>query len=112
MSVHIPIGINDALTMLDSRVPLTTGERKMIVDGLYNLAFREGIESEKNRLMQMAADARSSGHRDFASHIEQAVDPIAGIAEYEDPTTRIRRRLAEKKHPLIAEFSEGKPPNA
>jgi hypothetical protein len=102
------MSVEDALTMLDSRIPLTAGERRMIVNGLYNLAFKAGVDSERNRLRQIAASERSFGHRDFASHIEQAVNTTAdAVAEYEDTTTAIRRGLEAKQRNKI----DGRYPN-
>ncbi len=80
MSIHVPIGVNDALTMLDSRIPLTASERKMIVEGLYNLAFEAGVRAEKYR-----------AHDELVQIAQNYSD------EYEDPTTTIRRGLEEKK---------------
>lgn len=71
MPLHLPVSIEDAMTMLDSRIPLTYSERKMIVEGLWDLAFSEG-----------AKQGREAG--------------TEATQEYTDPTTQIRERLMKK----------------
>lgn len=60
--VHEPTSPQDAMEMLDSRLPLLHSEKKLITYGLYDLGFREGaaqgrlagIEAEKKRLKAIA----------------------------------------------------------
>lgn len=102
--VHIPVSIDDAMTMLDARIPLTHAERKIIVDGLYDLAYQEGAKAEKNRLLTIAEQLRDSD-----TPVNRGVGTVlAAIAntdvhnkavnaqEYADPTAAIRERLTDK----------------
>lgn len=86
MTVHVPTSIDDAMVMLDSRVPLTYAERKMIVEGLWNLAFEKGVEAERKRLRDLMVKALDDVKN----------KTILGAPEYEDPTTSIRRKLEFK----------------
>lgn len=85
MSIHLPVSKADAMTMLDARIPLTYAERKMIVDGLYDLAYQKGIEAERERFKQAMRGA--------IERVE-AIPMMTG--EYEDPTRAHRRQLEEK----------------
>jgi hypothetical protein len=85
MSIHPSESIEDAMTMLDSRLPLTYGERKLIVQSLWDLAFREG-----------ARQGRLAG----IEHVHNTLRE-----EYEDPTTAIRANLTKK-----ARIRDGLPP--
>lgn len=76
-SIHEPGSVEDALTMLDSRIPLTYAERKFVVQGLYDLAFREG-----------ARQGRLAGTEAAQAEILHG--------EYTDPTASIREHLTEK----------------
>lgn len=100
MNIHPPVSIDDAMTMLDSRVPLTFAERCTVVKGLYRLAFAEGreagIKSERARMAIVGEEIQRG--------VDQAVEQIAG--EYEDTTARIRRQLEEKDR-TIAELMRG-----
>ena len=127
--VHPATSVDDALAMLDCRVPLINTERQMIVQGLWDTAFRSGarqgrlagIEAEKKRLGDIAAQWRSGdrGHepvtitRDEVAGLLESIADIEAFeetvdilrdpetltaiaeadAEYEEPTTTIRRRL-------------------
>jgi len=75
------------MTMLDSRIPLTYAERKMIIDGLYDLAFKAGMAAHQKQLhdelQEIADNYRAETYRNYRP-------------EYEDPTTTIRRRLEDK----------------
>ena len=98
MSIHLPVGINDALTMLDSRVPLTAGERKMIVEGLYDLAYKAGERAERLRIKE----AVEKIFRD-----DMHMTPMV-TGEYQDPTTTIRRKL-EHKNQMIRDLTHNSP---
>lgn len=70
--VHPPEDVEDALNQLDTRIPLLYSELRVIVQGLWDSAFREG-----------ARQGRQAG-----------VEAVQ--AEYRDPTEAIREKLAEK----------------
>jgi hypothetical protein len=87
-NVHPSESTEDAIAMLDSRIPLTAKERRLIVESLWHVAFREG-----------AKQGRLAG-------IE------AAQAEYPDPGTVLREHLTEKArirdgltpHPMTDQF--------
>lgn len=56
-SVHPAESLDDALKMFDSHIPLTHRERKLILQSLYDLAFKagkeEGVEMAQNIVKAM-----------------------------------------------------------
>jgi hypothetical protein len=97
-SVHPAESIDDAVTMLDSRIPLTYRERMMIVQSLWDLAFREG-----------ARQGRLAGYEAATADALDRLDAEAVAAdvrrEYPDTTTVIRKNLTAK-----ARVRDGLPP--
>lgn len=86
MSVHFPKSVEDAMTMLDSRIPLTASERKMIVQGLYDLGRHAGYESAQRQLHEYMQRA--------ANRLGTTLEVTEGVKEYREPTDVIRERLA------------------
>ena len=84
--VHPVTSIDDALTQLDTRVPLLHSELVLIVQSLYDLAFREGARQGR----QAGVEAMQNAGREQEDP-GLLVDP--GLS-YRDPTTIIRERLA------------------
>jgi hypothetical protein len=112
--VHPSTSIDDAVTQLDSRVPLLHSERLLIAQSLYDLAFREGarqgrlagIEAVQNRLREYAWQLRKYPGRNTDS-TDETLDRLAAEfnrtrKEYEDPTVAIRRRLESRRNGLAA----------
>lgn len=100
MSLHLPVSVDDAMIMLDSRIPLTYAERKMIVEGLFELGCKTGIEAEKNRLRKIAEELRGESPvtNTMATLLDSWVDAdgTRWAREYTDPTTQIRENLTRK----------------
>jgi len=84
------------MNMLDSHVPLTHRERKLIVTSLYDLAFREG-----------ARQGRQAG-------VEQVQNVISATVDAIDPSTEkglfaraiLRELLPANEIPNYAEYRE------
>lgn len=74
-NVHPATSVEDALVMLDTRVPLLQSERRMIVDGLWRTAFKAG--AQQGRLAGMEAEKKRL--RDIADKL------VVGIAQAHDP---------------------------
>ena len=70
--IHPAVSVEDAMTMLDTRVPLTHAERRMICQSLYDTGVQEGRTVESARVTR-------------EEH-----------GEYTDTTAAIRERLTEK----------------
>lgn len=81
-NIHPATSVKDAIEQLDSHIPLVHAERELIVQSLWDLAFREG-----------AKQGRQAGYE-----AAQALDTLDREPrdEYPDPTTVIRDRLADK----------------
>lgn len=112
-NIHPATSRQDALDQLDSHIPLLHAERKMIVNSLYDLAFREGakqgrqagVEHVQNRLREVAAEITDRiAYRVLADIADSFDDPRA---EYQDPTTAIREKLTNKARTRI----DGRYPN-
>ena len=109
-SVHPAESLNDALSMLDSHIPLTFRERKMILTGLYDTAFRDGakqgrqagteavhadIRSAVSQLQNDPAVQAPMSRVDVVELLEALLPPVPVQAvEYRDPTDVIREKLA------------------
>lgn len=101
-NIHAATSAQDALDQLDSHIPLLHAERKLIVESLYDLAFRDGasqgrlagVEHVQNRLREIAgATADIQAHNLLLSIADSLSDPRA---EYRDPGTVLREKLADK----------------
>lgn len=101
-NIHPVTSLQDALDQLDSHIPLLHAERKLIVQSLWDLAFREGakqgrqagVEHVQNRLREVAVEITDrTSYRVLADIADSFDDPRS---EYQDPTTAIRERLAGK----------------
>lgn len=104
-AVHHSESLADALTMLDSHVPLTYRERKLIVESLYDLAFREGArqgrqagtESVYAEIRSKAAEYSPSNEVDnYIITVLETLLPPSQRGEYADPTAVIRENLADR----------------
>lgn len=101
---HPSESVEDALTMLDSRIPLTARERRLIVESLYDLAFREGARQGRQAGIEHTETEMRHKVRQFclAHDLDTSVwtDCLFGgaeqRAEYPDPTTAIREKLTAK----------------
>ena len=100
-NVHPAASVEDALAMLDCRVPLTSNERKLIVQGLWDAAFRSGarqgrlagIEAEKKRLGDLAANYRIGADeviRLRRSEVAGLLESIADIEAFEETVDILR----------------------
>ena len=102
-NIHPATSTEDAISQLDSHIPLVHSERKLIVESLYDLAFREGarqgrlagIEAAQNHLRTVAAATPYPQVKDLLLEIAASYD--SPHAEYKDPTTAIREKLADAK---------------
>jgi len=103
--VHHAKNVEDAIIMLDSRVPLTHQERKIITQSLYDLAFREGARQGRQAGMEAVyAEIRSKASEyspsseidNYILTVLESFLPPSQHGEYTDTTTAIRERLAEK----------------
>lgn len=111
-AVHEATSLEDALNMLDSHVPLTFRERKMIITSLYDLAFRDGAKQGRQagteavqniiRGMISALDPSRAGEN-YAITVLQVLLPVQEqevAVEYTDTTTVIRRHLEDKQRAI------------
>ena len=111
-TVHHAQSAEDAIVMLDSRMPLTHQERKLIVESLYDLAFREGARQGRQAgIESVHAEIRTLIHEyrdqptddrmfafkrsDIAGLLETLLPP-SSPREYSDTTQVIREKLAAK----------------
>ena len=100
--VHPSAGVTDAITQLDSRIPLLHSERELIVQSLWDLAFNTGakqgrmagVEAVQNHIRSVAADTPAC--RDLLLAIAASFDAVHG--EYTEPGQSLRERLAKKAH--------------
>jgi hypothetical protein len=100
--VHPSTSVEDAMTQLDTRIPLLYREQLQIVESLYDLGFdtgakqgREaGIEHVQNRLREIARATTNNASCNLLLDIADSFD--SPHAEYRDPTTMIREKLTAK----------------
>lgn len=105
-NIHPATSIKDAISQLDSHIPLVHAERELIVQSLWDLAFREGakqgrlagVEAVQNHLRSVAKDVvlADPAARDLLLAIAATFDTEPEPKEYRDPTTTIREQLADK----------------
>jgi hypothetical protein len=101
-NIHPATSQEDALTQLDSHIPLLHSERKLIVESLYDLAFRDGakqgrqagVEHVQNRLREIAGATPHAPVRDLLTEIADSFD--SPHAEYRDPGQVLREKLTAK----------------
>lgn len=103
--MHESESLDDAMEMFDSHIPLTYRERKLILQSLYDLAFREGarqgrlagVAAVQNEVRQALSgiDPRRAYPTSFFTGVLRGFLPREPGEEYADPTTAIRRNLEE-----------------
>lgn len=101
-NIHPALGVNDAIAQLDSHIPLLHVERELIVQTLWDLAFNTGakqgrlagVEAVQNRLREIADAASDHQIRSLLRDIADSYD--SPHAEYKDPGTVLREKLAGK----------------
>lgn len=101
------VSTEDAVDMLDTRIPLTAREIRQVCQSLYDAARRDGVEYATGVLRRAAAGVEENGDREnqrlagLLLHLADALDKPAeevteARAEYLDPTQAIREQLTEK----------------
>lgn len=101
------VSVEDAVDMLDTRIPLLYREIQQVCQSLYDTGRREGVEYTTGILRRAAARVEESGDPEnqrlagLLLHIADVLDKSAeevtdARAEYLDPTHAIRERLTEK----------------
>lgn len=94
--VHPAKSAQDALEMLEEiHIPLTHAEKKLIVESLWDAAFREGARQGRQAGIEHAESVLRNYGLDWPADVLHAA-PQTPRAEYEDPTTTIRRKLADR----------------
>lgn len=96
--------IKEAMDLVTStRLPLLYSEVREIMQGVWDAAFREGasqgrkagIEAVQHRLREIAAETTDIRVKELLLSIADSYD--SPHAEYKDPTTAIRERLAARR---------------
>lgn len=82
--IHKSESVEDAVNMLDTRIPLLQWEITLIIQSLYDNAFREGAKQGRQAGIESANVLATDGT----------------VQEYEEPTTTIRKRLEDKQRQL------------
>lgn len=92
-TVHPATSPQDALEMLEEiHIPLTHSEKKLIVESLWDAAFREGARQGRQAGIEHAESTLRNFGLDWPADVLRA-EPRTPREEYEDPTIAIRRRL-------------------
>lgn len=116
-SVHPAENLADAFAMFDGHVPLTAREKKLILQSLYDLAFREGarqgrqagIEHMQNQVRARIdqLDPQHEVDHHIIGIMESLLPQPVPHMEYPDPTTTIRTAL-ENKQRAIAQINKAR----
>lgn len=101
-NIHPATSVKDAIEQLDSHIPLVHAERKLVVQSLWDAAFRDGakqgrqagVEAVQNHLRSVAKDTPDPYTHDLLLALAATFDTEPG--EYHDPGTVLRENLAAK----------------
>lgn len=79
--IHPALSVEDALTMLDTRIPLLQAEKRMVLQSLWDTAFREGARQGRQAAVEET------------HHDSRAERLIRDIPEYPEPRDTLRDKL-------------------
>lgn len=116
-NVHAAESADDAIDMLDTRVPLLYSERKYICETLWDSAFQIGAKQGRQAGWESANDAANARLEKLITALqsdpdmmfsagqvaetlqkmcEPGIDVLRVRTEYAEPTAAIRRRLEDR----------------
>lgn len=114
-SVHAAESLDDAMKMFDSHVPLTFREKKLILESLYDLGFRDGARQGRQAGVEAArtdlkAKARELGCSEKMVSDLLPLEEAEAVTVHQDPTVKIRRHLEDKQRAIaqVARARNGK----
>lgn len=94
-SVHESESLADAMAMMDSHVPLTHRERKLIMTSLYDLAFRQGADQGRQAGVEAVQNVIKA--------TMDAIDPETDAGLY---AIAVLRELLPAETPVVGEYAD------